>query len=377
MATDEVPPTEANSPPPLSSNACNVIVTDPPPPYPSRERRRASRVQRHAQRIQTSPHTQFSSADSYSDQEAQLSPQLLLTPGPFSDTHEEGDVAEPAPFLATSHTRRLVGRPRSLSHTSTASAAPLLAHTVLSLFRTDDECDFADDLEGGNQIYLPLSSDEEQAHQADSSRRREGGFFSAAAWGRYFRPLSRKAYYRSLFHLAVINFPYALAAWLYLFVFTVAGTTLLMALPLGAILCFFDLIGARAFARGELALQSRFHHPLSYPAPYPPRPIFIRRREATSAEVEAGIAAAGDLVRERSFYKNAYAMFTDPTSYQALFYFLVIKPSITIVFSLVLIIFVLPALVLVLPAPAALRAVRRLGIWQANVAIEGLYLAVR
>lgn len=69
--------------------------------------------------------------------------------------------------------------------------------------------------------------------------------------------------------------------------------------------------------------------------------------------------------------------FTDPTSYQALFYFLVIKPSITLLFSLGLIIFVFPALILVLPAPAALRAVRKLGVWQANVAVEGLYLAVR
>ncbi|KAG6804682.1 hypothetical protein H0H92_003347, partial [Tricholoma furcatifolium] len=69
-------------------------------------------------------------------------------------------------------------------------------------------------------------------------------------------------------------------------------------------------------------------------------------------------------------------MFTDPTSYQALFYFLVIKPALTLVFSLVLLVCVLPALVLVLPAPAALRATRRLGVWQANVAVEGLYLAV-
>jgi hypothetical protein len=69
--------------------------------------------------------------------------------------------------------------------------------------------------------------------------------------------------------------------------------------------------------------------------------------------------------------------FTDPTSYQALFYFLVIKPSITLIFSLMLIVFVVPSLVLVIPAPPMLRAVRRLGAWQANVAIEGLHLAVR
>jgi len=110
-----------------------------------------------------------------------------------------------------------------------------------------------------------------------------------------------------------------------------------------------------------------------------------------------GNAAAGELVPEKSFYRNTYAMvsrglfcheplpvltplpqqFTDPTSYQALFYFLVVKPAITLVFSLALIIFVIPSMVLVLPAPAALRAVRRLGVWQANVSIEGLYLAVR
>ena len=68
--------------------------------------------------------------------------------------------------------------------------------------------------------------------------------------------------------------------------------------------------------------------------------------------------------------------FTDPTSYQALFYFLVIKPAITILFLLPLIVLVPVSFVLVLPAPAVLRAVRRLGAWQANVAIEGLYMAV-
>ena len=68
--------------------------------------------------------------------------------------------------------------------------------------------------------------------------------------------------------------------------------------------------------------------------------------------------------------------FTDSTSYQALFYFLVIKPSITLIFSISLIILFPISFLLVLPAPAFLRATRKLGIWQANVAIEGLYLAV-
>lgn len=69
--------------------------------------------------------------------------------------------------------------------------------------------------------------------------------------------------------------------------------------------------------------------------------------------------------------------FTDPTSYQAVFYFLVIKPGITLVLFLLLVVIVPISFVTVLPAPAVLRLVRRLGIWQANIAVEGLCLAVR
>ena len=82
-------------------------------------------------------------------------------------------------------------------------------------------------------------------------------------------------------------------------------------LPLGAVLCFFDLLGARAFARGELFLQTQFHSPLLlYPTPHPPRPIFTRHREPTTVELETGRPplTRGGLVRERSFYKNTYAM---------------------------------------------------------------------
>lgn len=68
--------------------------------------------------------------------------------------------------------------------------------------------------------------------------------------------------------------------------------------------------------------------------------------------------------------------FVDPTTYQALFYFLVIKPSITLGVTLLLVVVVPVSYVLVLPAPLMLRVVRNLGIWQANVAVEGLYYAV-
>ncbi|KAJ7237324.1 hypothetical protein C8J57DRAFT_1568418 [Mycena rebaudengoi] len=118
------------------------------------------------------------------------------------------------------------------------------------------------------------------------------------------------------------------------------GTTLLMALPLGALLCFFNPIGVRALARGELRARrsipgqsthqslhsspcKQIPRPSGLP-PHPPRPIFKRMRDPG--------------VPETSFYANTRAMFTDPTSYQTLFNFIVIKPSITLIFSIGLLI---------------------------------------
>jgi hypothetical protein len=147
----------------------------------------------------------------------------------------------------------------------------------------------------------------------------------------------------------------------------------------------------------QVALQNTFHSPLVYALEGHVYPIFTRLRMPSAEEVEAGMGSR----HERSFYRNSFSMvsgtvlrrcgatrvrglvdddadppwqFTDPTSYQALFYFLVIKPGITILLSLLLIVLVPVAFVLILPVPAMLRLVRRLGIWQANVAVEGLYL---
>ncbi|KAI4522287.1 hypothetical protein GGG16DRAFT_94637 [Schizophyllum commune] len=341
---------------------------DPPPPYPSREHRtRRARANRHLQRISTAGSGNDSTApESHSDNEARQSPYPL--------DGDSIDATETTPFLSpssprTSH-RNYSGRPRSLSHSTVFSAnsiAPSLAQTVVSLFDTDDT------LEGGDDTLISTPPNDAPQPTAD---RREG-LLSRRTWQRYFRPLSQWTYYKSLLHLLVFNFPYALAAWVYLFVFTLTGTVLLIALPLGAVLCFFGMIGARAFARGELYLQWLFHRPLNYPAPYPARPIFTRMRTPTASEVEAGLAAHDSLVPERSFYKNTYSMATDPTTYQALFYFLVVKPGITLILFLLFLVLGIPALALVVTAPAALRAMRRLGVWQANIAVEGLYLAVR
>ncbi|KAL0957040.1 hypothetical protein HGRIS_003140 [Hohenbuehelia grisea] len=370
-------------------DSCPPITRDPPPPYPSTSRR-----SRRSRRNQQSRHTQFSSGDSHSDPDATASPQGLRSSHPFPySTEDEGrEPSETTPFLASvSLNHRYSGRPRAFSHASTvissASAAPSLAHTLLSIFNPDDDEEtIPSELDEQNRV-LVMGEDE----ACVTSRPR--GIFSRQAWGRYFRPMTRKAYYMSLFHLLVVNFPFGLVAWVYLFVGTLTGTILLMALPLGAGICFLNLLGARAFARGEvsharnsvtlssksipqLALQTRFHSPLAFPAPYPPRPLFTRYREPTIVEIESGVPP-GTLIPERSFFKNLYAMFTDPTSYQALFYFLIVKPGITLVLGLLLLVLTPVSFVLIFPAPFALRAARKLGIWQANIAVEGLYQALR
>ncbi|KAJ3516662.1 hypothetical protein NMY22_g14152 [Coprinellus aureogranulatus] len=381
--TQENPEIEVLPPPPAANEICDNIISDPPPPYPSGRTRRTRASRRHQGRLQPI-HTQISSIGSLSDHEQG-------TEGPTSSSgpSTEEDDGERSPFLTTTNSGLLRNpgqrrRPRSLSHASTMSAAPSLAHTILSLFEQEDDEDTTrgpihlpeDGLEEG---HMHSFTEDHDGESLDLPRRNAPGFTTVAGWKQYFVPLARPMFYRSLAHLLFINFPYALAAWVYLFVFTVSGSVLLIALPLGALLCFLDLLGARAFARGELYLQTTFHSPLSYPSPYPPRPIFTRYREATNQEIESGYLASGrtGLVRERSFYKNTYAMFTDPTSYQALFYFIVIKPAITIILLLFALIFVIPSIILVLPAPAALRATRKLGRWQANIAVEGLYHAVR
>ncbi|TDL24301.1 hypothetical protein BD410DRAFT_814112 [Rickenella mellea] len=245
----------------------------------------------------------------------------------------------------------LRSRQRTVSH-STVISAHSIAHNVISLFQSESEPEIA------------VAQDEETVHSAVNtpfSRRLR----------RYFRPMWKAEYYGPLFHLVLVNFPYALMAFLCLFVGTLTGTTLLIALPLGAVICWFNLIGARSFARGELALQAHFHGPLTIQTPNPPMPIFTRRviGDPSPSGNESGQQEA---VNESSFLRNTYAMFTDPTSYQALFYFLVIKPSITLFLTLALWVAVPVSFALIIPAPAALRAISRIGIWQATIAVEGL-----
>lgn len=200
-------PSSTTPPPPIE--AYDAEITDPPPPYPSPERRsRAVRSSRgRSGRIQTSHADLDVRISSYMDEDDAREPNettpFLSALGPHGPHSRDG-------------LRVVTGRPRSHSHTSTTSAAPSFAHIVFSLFQMDDEVYLDDEAEDSQ---LLLSGDDNGSVQFSQSH--STGFFSPAAWRRYFRPLSRKSYYTALFHLMVVNFPYALAAWIYLFVFTV------------------------------------------------------------------------------------------------------------------------------------------------------------
>jgi len=184
---------------------------------------------------------------------------------------------------------------------------------------------------------------------------------------RYFRPMKQSAYYAALFHLLVINFPIAIVAWVYLFLATFVGAALLLALPIGALLCWLAVLGGRVLAKFEIYIQTRFHGPLAHERPI--HPLFWRTITYRQTDPENGEAM---VISERSFFRSSYAMFTDPTSYQNLFYFLVVKPASTLLILIGLLILVPPAFVLLLPCPAVLRAARKIGILQANVALECL-----
>lgn len=193
VARDSLNP---SPPPPLVDDACDTTITDPPPPYPSRERRsRTVRSSRgHSGRVQISHHT---------DHEVRVPPLSSYV----VDENNAREPDETTPFLSP--------RPRSFSHASTMSGAPSLAHTVLSLFQleTDDGVHLDDDRQ-----FISSGDDNGSLR---SSQSHSTAFFYSAAWKRYFRPIISKSYYTALFHLVVVNFPYALAAWIYLFIFTV------------------------------------------------------------------------------------------------------------------------------------------------------------
>jgi len=178
------------------------INDDPPPPYPVNSRTRRVRASRRAgQHVQlSSSDSQCGDYDTFTHASGSGRPLTVFT--------ADGEPSETTPFLSSSPQVHVL-RPRSLSHgsiMSSVSAAPSLAQTLTSIFYVDDEGD----------------GDAELLHEHSSSPSAENGIgHSRRRWKAYWRPAGKLAYWKSLFHLAVLNFPYALAAWIYLFVFTV------------------------------------------------------------------------------------------------------------------------------------------------------------
>jgi hypothetical protein len=172
------------------------VPNDPPPPYPSRDRR-------HRRRRTT---VEISSADSDD----------FACP---SSAHAPHRPNEATPLLGLSSPTR---RPRTMSLSSAASISPSLARTVASAFRMNLDSDGEDaeeTLDGPPAVEtLP---DDLLPPTTGVARRRARGW--RARWRHYFRPIGRRAYWSALLHLLAFNFPYALLAWVYLFVFTLVS----------------------------------------------------------------------------------------------------------------------------------------------------------
>ena len=214
-----VPPTP---PPEVTVIPGNITISDPPPPYPSRERR-SRRSRRHARGY---------SAVTESDVEG---PRRVHAYSPPEEAAAE-EAGETTPLLQAVP-RAAVRRQRTVSQSTGASVSPSLAQTVVSAFRieldSDLDYDGEDDeregddwgriegAESGRGRRVPLAVDGERAERLGGeglSRRRRVRYRTKLKL--YWHPVVRRAYWAALFHLVVLNFPYALIAALFLFVFT-------------------------------------------------------------------------------------------------------------------------------------------------------------
>ncbi|KIR60258.1 hypothetical protein I312_104194 [Cryptococcus bacillisporus CA1280] len=221
-------------------------------------------------------------------------------------------------------------------------------------------------------------------------------------WKRFWRPVGKKDYWASVFHLIFLNFPLALLVWPPLLVGTLAGTALLITLPIGAAVWWITLFIARSAARLETIMQTYYHplppsklppyHPIFHiplaPSPLPtplhsptsspsrPHSHLHSRHSANSNQSlhdeENPTTPTPTQQWDKRFTKCSYAMFLDHYSYSSLSYFLLIKPVITLFSTIVIVVVLLLGGATVVGLPVALRAVKRWGKWQAEVAMENL-----
>lgn len=259
------PPSNTMAEPASPTSLLVLPPNEPPPPY-STSPHRSRRNRRPGARVP---------ADSVVDCEVptrthppQRTRQVSIAP----DVSDEETATEASPLLSTPLLRR---RQRTLSQSSTVrsniSGSPSFAQTLISAFQPELDSDI--------DLNVASLTQDERRHIC---RRREISETSAdgpdqhlellGPWARikrYFRPMSRKAYYSAVFHLLVVNFPFALLAWVYLFVFTLVCSgfyafqfSALNSFPIdwddatrnitvGSIVMF------PRFARGESVFQSR------------------------------------------------------------------------------------------------------------------------
>jgi hypothetical protein len=193
-------PSQAMSPQPpvtvVSDGTPLNVPQEPPPPYPSRERRHRRR------------RTAVESSGADSDDHTFL-----------GTAHPPPHLDENTPLLGVSSPTR---RTRTMSLSSAASISPSLAQTVVSAFRMDLDSDGEDGEETAHdRPAVGTLPDDHLSHAPALTRHRARGWRSR--WRHYFRPVGRRVYWSALLHLLVINFPYALLAWVYLFVFTLVS----------------------------------------------------------------------------------------------------------------------------------------------------------
>ena len=196
-------------------------INDPPPPYPPPQPR--TRTQRTGRRRRTT-RTMHNGLPAELDHAADLVPH----PQRITSAYEPVETTPLLPHPPSG--RRHFLRPRSSSHSSTirssSSCAPSLTQTVLSLFHDPDDESEIDTADGHGQIRHGARLSQGPGVDA-LDRPTRWPLFSKRGWTRYFRPLGRRAYHAAAFHLLVLNFPYALMAWVYLFVFTLVGLLML------------------------------------------------------------------------------------------------------------------------------------------------------
>ena len=169
------------------------------------------------------------SSDSVADYEVQQGthpPQRVRLGHLGPDVSDDDAATENTPLLSGPLLRR---RGRTTSHTSTVqsntSGSLSFAQTLMSAFQPELDSDI--------DSNIPFPAQDERRHlcrrQELSESSAEGMDQGVECLGpgvrikRYFRPMGRRAYYSATFHLLVVNFPFALLAWVYLFVFTLVS----------------------------------------------------------------------------------------------------------------------------------------------------------